>query len=373
MESVVLSVSDLLGLVNQTLEFAYPTVTVVGEVASFKVSRDKYVFFDLKDDTGLVSCFMTVYQLRTVIEDGMRVQIIAQPRLTGWGKFSLTVRDIQLVGEGHLKRSAQLLRAKLQAEGLFDATRKRSLPFMPQRIGLITSAESAAYADFIKILGQRWQGVEVLVANVQVQGLEAARQLTRAITFFNEQAQPVDVLVVIRGGGSIEDLAAFNEEPLVRAVAASRIPTVVGVGHETDTSLCDEAADVRAATPSNAAQLVVPDARAVLLGVEQHMNTLFTHFQHRVVIQTSSVKNHINHLTEQMRHRLQTLQQQTNTTAKLLRQLDPMKTLERGFAIVRDQEGKVVRRAVQQASAGSNVTIQLAHATITAGVIDVQE
>src|SRR6266496_3827609 len=239
MATLILGVSDLVALVNQTLEYAYPSVIVEGEVASFKVSKGRYVFFDLKDETSVVSCFMTVYQLRTSLEDGMKIRVVAQLKLTPWGKFSLTVREVVPMGAGSIKRSFELLRAKLEKEGLFDAARKRDLPKLPARIGLIASVESAGYADFIKILNARWGGVDVAVADVLVQGTEASRQIIEAIQYFNEQAEPVEVVVVVRGGGSAEDLAVFNDEPLVRTVAASRIPTLVGVGHEIDTSLAD--------------------------------------------------------------------------------------------------------------------------------------
>src|SRR5438552_11153099 len=139
MEKLVLGVSDFVALVNQTLEYAYASVIVEGELSSFKVSKGKYVFFDLKDEESVVSCFMMVYQLRTALEDGMKVRAVANPKLTAWGKFSLTVRDIAPVGEGNIRRSFELLRAKLEREGLFDPARKRLLPVMPRRVGLIAS------------------------------------------------------------------------------------------------------------------------------------------------------------------------------------------------------------------------------------------
>src|SRR6266496_3889415 len=148
METLVLTVSDLIALVNQTLEYALPTAVVEGEVSSFKVSKGKFVFFDLKDEQGVVSCFMMVYQLRTALEDGMKVRVVAQPKLTAWGKFSLTVQGVAAVGQGSIKRSFELLRAKLEKEGLFDISRKRTLPEIPSRVGLVASVESAGYGDF---------------------------------------------------------------------------------------------------------------------------------------------------------------------------------------------------------------------------------
>ena len=231
----------------------------MGEVASFKVNQGKWVFFDIKDASGSVGCFMSLFQLRVPIEDGMKVVIRATPKLTAWGKFSVTVQSIRPSGEGSLKKSFELLKAKLDKEGLFSPDRKRQLPEIPEHVAVISSTSAAGYADFMKILDDRWGGLKVDVAHVQVQGESAPEQMIRAITYFNQCEILPEVLVIIRGGGSADDLSAFNDEPLVRAIAASRIPTLVGVGHEVDVSLADMVADVRAATPSNAAQLLVPD------------------------------------------------------------------------------------------------------------------
>ena len=152
MEKLQLSVSDFIALTNQTLEYAYPTVVIEGEVASFKINQGKYVFFDLKDSEASVGCFMMAFQLRMPVEDGMKVIITASPKLTRVGKFSLTVRSIRPSGEGALKKSFELLRAKLATEGLFTPERKRLLPSAPQHIAVVSSTQAAGYADFIKIL-----------------------------------------------------------------------------------------------------------------------------------------------------------------------------------------------------------------------------
>jgi exodeoxyribonuclease VII large subunit len=364
---LVLGVSDLIALVNQTLEYAYPSVVVEGELSSFKVSKGKYVFFDLKDDNGVVGCFMMVYQLRTALEDGMKVRVVASPKLTAWGKFSLTVRQVVPAGEGSIKRSFELLRAKLEKEGLFDPSRKRRLPEIPERIGVITSVESAGYADFIKILNARWGGIDIVVADVLVQGSEASAQIADALRHFNQQAQPVDVVVMVRGGGSAEDLAAWNDEPLVCAIAASRIPTLVGVGHEVDTSLADLAADIRAATPSNAAQLLVPD-RAALMTQLHHQNR-------RMLSQLTSRRERIQQRTTQaverllgrLEHALSSQRRQVRYARQTLRQMDPRVVLARGYAIVRDQHGGLVRAAPKP---GDCIAIELQSSIINAGVID---
>jgi exodeoxyribonuclease VII large subunit len=370
MEKITLSVSDCIALVNQTLEYAYPVVVVEGEVASFKVSKGKYVFFDIKDDTGVLGCFMMVYQLRTPIEDGMKVKVVAQPRLTAWGKFSLNVREVAPVGEGNIKRSFELLRAKLAKEGLFDENRKRLLPLMPSRVGLIASVESAGYADFIKIMNQRWGGVEIVVADVQVQGVSAAPQIIRALDYFNQHSNPVDAIVMVRGGGSAEDLAIFNDEPLVRAVAGSRIVTLVGVGHEVDVSLCDMAADVRAATPSNAAQLLVPDKKAT----SKQLTYQLKHIVHKLEVQTKSIKERLRtdntYMLAKIQHKLQLQQQHVGYIKQVLRQLDPKAVLARGYSLVRDKKGKIIKESPE---VGDSLQIETATTFIQTGVTDVRE
>lgn len=245
---------------SDMLEGNFQGAMIEGEVASFKVSQGKWVFFDLKDEESSVSCFMPVWELRMPIEDGMKVVVQGFPKITKWGKFSFTVEEIRPVGEGSLKKSFEILKKKLKAEGLFDASRKRRLPDSLERIGVISSTQAAGYADFVKIINARWGGMKVTVAHTQVQGLEAPDQIIRALNYFNEHSD-VEVIAILRGGGSADDLAAFNDEKLVRAIAASKIPVITGVGHEVDESLADLAADVRASTPSNAAELLTRDRK----------------------------------------------------------------------------------------------------------------
>ena len=248
--------TELIVAVNQTLEYAYSPVMITGEVASFKVNQGKWVFFDLKDEESSVPCFMTLWSLKQPLEDGMKVVVRAVPKVTKWGKFSLTVSAVQPVGEGSLKKAYEMLKKKLADEGLFDPAKKRKLPEDLTRLGVISSTQAAGYADFIKIINARWGGMKVQVAHTQVQGLDASDQIMRALQYFNERGE-VQVIAILRGGGSADDLACFNDEALVRAVAASKIPVICGIGHEVDESLCDLACDVRASTPSNAAEMLI--------------------------------------------------------------------------------------------------------------------
>lgn len=333
----LLKVSDFIALANQTLEYAFSTVAIEGEVASFKVSQNKYVFFDLKDDTGSVGCFMTVWQLRVPIEDGMRVVVTASPKVTNWGKFSLSIKTIHPSGEGNLKRSFDLLRAKLESEGLFAAERKRILPETPSRIAVISSVQAAGYADFIKIINDRWGGLDIDVAHVQVQGEQAPDQIIRALRYFNTKDILPDVIAIVRGGGSIDDLSAFNDEALVREVASSRVPTLVGIGHETDITLSELAADVRASTPSNAAQLIVPDKREIIRRIHYRMDSAATSVKRELVEQREKLKGRLADALTSIVRSYEVYENGVNHRRQVLAELDPKKVLARGYAIVRGE------------------------------------
>ena len=370
-QEVVLGVSDFVALLNQTLEYAYPNVVVTGELANFRVSKGRWVYFDLKDEFSSVKCFGTVYMLPGPLEDGMLLQVRAQPRLHPLYGFSLNVTRMQPAGEGSLRKAAELLQAKLTAEGLFDSERKRRLPYPPERIGLITSSESAAYADFVKILNARWSGVEVDLIDVQVQGEAAPAQIIAAIERFNGLSEPPDALVIIRGGGSAEDLQAFSHEHVTRAVAASRVPTLVAIGHEVDISLAELAADQRASTPSNAAELLVPDRQEVLRALRAVREQLYQGVSSHIVAHRRNLTLVYEDLEGLTRQVLRNESHRLHTAGQLLEVLSPQAVLRRGYVIVRSA-GKIVRRAEKLQS---NATIELTfsdgriHANVQKGKI----
>jgi len=370
LEVLVLSVSEFVDLLNQTLEFAYPRVTIVGELSNFRVSKNRWVYFELKDEQASIKCFGTVYMLPGPLEDGLLVQISGAPRLHPAYGFSINLQTIQPVGEGSLKRAASLLETKLRAEGLFADERKRLLPYPPQRIGLITSGQSAAYADFIKILSQRWGGLEVMLADVQVQGEVAPVQIVRAIEHLNQQAQPPDVLVITRGGGSAEDLAAFNNESVTRAVATSRIPTLVAIGHEIDLSLAELAADQRASTPSNAAELLTPDKRRELEQLGGQVARLGVVLRHLVASEQELLEIIYIKLTESLHNKLIRASQELATRQQLLVALAPESILQRGYAIVRSG-GKIIRSG-RQLQDQQQLEVQLSDSHVTAQVEDIR-
>ena len=360
--SLQLSVSDFIAATNQTLEYAYPSVDVEGEVASFKINQGKYVFFDLKDEGGTVNCFMSLWQLRVPIEDGMKVIVTATPKLTPWGRFSLTARAIRPSGEGSIKKSFELLKAKLEKEGLFASERKRPLPAEPAHVAVISSTQAAGYADFIKIVNDRWGGVRFDVAHVQVQGTDAPDQMIRALKYFNSQEELPEVIVLIRGGGSADDLSAFNDELLVREIATSRVPTLVGVGHEVDVSLADMAADVRAATPSNAAQILVPDRKERIGQVRRQIQMLLPRTEHAIDHQRMLVAGALRNSLELVDRQVEIRMDSTEKLRRVLAELDPNKVLARGYALLRGDE-----------SPGSMLEIEKRDKIITAEVRHVHE
>ena len=366
---LTVSVSEFVALLNQTLDFAYPSLVVTGELANLRVSKNRWVYFDLKDETASVKFFGTIYQLPGPLEDGMMLKVRGSPRLHPLYGFSVTVQNIQPAGEGTIRRAAELLQFKLTAEGLFASERKRSIDYPPHRIGLVTSNKSAAYADFIKILAARWGGVDITLIDVQVQGEPAVGQIVGAIEQFNAQAEPPDVVVLIRGGGSADDLAAFSSEQVTRAVAASRVPTLVAIGHEIDVSLAELAADKRASTPSNAAELLVPDRAAILAQLKDYELQLQRKAQSSVEQSRQAIQQYKTDFALQADRLIKNEVHNLQSYRRLLEVLNPSAILRRGYAIIR-AEGQVVRRGTDL-TLGGIVDIQLADATVKTTVTNI--
>jgi len=263
----VQSVSDLTARVKEQLETRFADVWVAGEVSNLTRASSGHVYLSLKDETAVLRAVIwrgTMQSLAIEPADGLAV--VCHGRLEVYpprGTYQLTIDRLHAVGTGTLEARLRRVHAMLDAEGVFAAARKRPLPEFPTRIAVVTSPTGAAIADFLETLLARWRATEVIIVPSRVQGAGAAEELAAALDAATRLRPAVDAIALIRGGGSLEDLWSFNEEVLVRAVAAAPVPIVSGVGHEIDVTLCDLAADVRALTPTDAAVKLVPDARQV--------------------------------------------------------------------------------------------------------------
>jgi exodeoxyribonuclease VII large subunit len=392
----VFQVAQYLGLVNDTMMQYIPTdeIFVEGEVSDYRVSQNKWVHFDLKDEEeeAILKCFMTVWQLDTTVEDGMRVRVKGYPKIyERFGSFSLNVKKVKPVGEGALRKAYEKLKKKLKKEGLFDEGRKRSIPRFPKRVGLLTSRDAAAYGDFMRILNNRWGGVDVLFRHVHVQGKNAVSDILEAFEMFNDMPEDErpDVLVLTRGGGGLEDLHAFNDEQVAKAVFGSDIPVVCGVGHERDESLSDFVADVRASTPSNAAEVIVPRREEVKYEIQTMMRRMEDRLKESVAGRQRAIRQatrSMEFVLERQRTRygilyqklmdgveswLRYYRERLDSDERLLKQIDPKRVLSRGYGIIRSEEGVVT--GADTVAVGDDITIELSKDKIGAEVTSVDE
>lgn len=359
---VIYSVSDFIATSNDIFEKSFPSVLIEGEISSFKVNQNKFVFFDLKDEESVLGCFMTVWQLRFPLEDGMKVIAQVKPKLTNWGKFSLTVEKITPKGEGSLKKSLEILKEKLTREGLFDENRKRRIPQDLQKVAVISSTQAAGYADFIKIINERWGGLKIIVAHTQVQGMAASDQIIRAIDFLNSQSELPDVIAIIRGGGSADDLAVFNDEKLVRAVANSRVPIITGIGHEIDQSLCDLAADFAASTPSNVAQILTPNKFDEMRFLRSKILRINDLLLSKIAELKKSNREKNQEIHDRILQNILDQKREIQAKKRILESYNPQNILAKGYALI---SGEI--------ATGKEITIKTIDKTITAEVKNVNQ
>ena len=367
-------------------------VFVRGEISNFKLYSSGHAYFTLKDDAGqLKSVVFRSYFSRMAFmpEDGMRV--IAHGRVSVYetsGQYQLYVDDMQPDGAGSLAMRFEQLKRKLAAEGLFDEARKRPLPPMPRRIGVITSPSGAAVHDIINVLGRRFPAAEMILYPSEVQGAQAPAQLISGVEFFSMTGL-VDVIILGRGGGSAEDLWAFNDEYLARAVASCAVPIISAVGHESDFTICDFVADRRAPTPSAAAEIAVPDVNEILRSLAATQSGLQTTMQKRIAQETrilnqiaqSRVFSRPDQMLDHFRIRLdereadlsraveQTILQKRQATASLvgkLQALNPLSVLARGYATV-SKDGKSIT-SVKQINDNDTLDIRMADGSVRATV-----
>ncbi len=386
-ETRLLSVWELTQRIKELLEISFASVAVVGEVSDLSRPRSGHCYLTLKDQQAQIRAVLwraTAARLRFDLHDGLEVVCrghidVYAPR----GSYQLIVDQIEPRGIGTLELAFRQLREKLAQEGLFDPERKRPLQRFNRRIGVVTSPTGAAIHDFLQVLGRRWRGTSVLLVPARVQGEGAAEEVAQGVELLNRMPQPVDCIVVTRGGGSLEDLWAFNEERLVRAIVASRIPVVSAVGHEIDVTLADLAADVRALTPSEAAELVAPAREEIAAGLAQTRKRLETIVRARLAALRAQLETVARHrefrrpyerlhdwarrldeldlrARRAMLHRLGRAQQELSAMAARLESLSPLAVLGRGYSLTqRTSDGLLVRDA-QQLSPGDDLQTRFA-------------
>ena len=289
----VWTVSQLTARIRDLLEAEFDDVWIAGEISNTHASQAGHIYFTLKDEKSQIRCACFRDKLRAIKfrpADGLNVTVRGSISIyEARGEYQVYVTQIEPIGLGALQLAFEQLKARLAAEGLFDEERKQPLPLLPRRIGLITSPTGAAVRDVLRILLRRFPNVHVLLYPVRVQGEEAPAEIAAAFEYFGRQ-RAADVLLLVRGGGSLEDLWAFNEEAVARAIAASPIPVISGIGHETDFTIADFVADVRASTPSNAAEIVVRTRDEFLRHIEQLARSLAQHV--RVVLLARRARLH---------------------------------------------------------------------------------
>ncbi|MCH8840666.1 MAG: exodeoxyribonuclease VII large subunit [Planctomycetes bacterium] len=386
----MLTVTQLTAQLQGVVEGKFSEVWVAGEISNFSRPQSGHCYFTLKDDAAQLRGVVwrgTASKVKFNLEDGLEVVCrghldVYPPR----GSYQLVVEQIHLQGVGALELALRKLREKLGKEGLFDAERKQRLPTFPRRIGVVTSPTGAAIHDFLEVLRRRWRGVEVFVFPVRVQGDGASTEIADGIRMANRLKPPLDVLVVGRGGGSLEDLWPFNEEAVVRAIAASHVPTVSAVGHEIDVTLADLTADVRALTPSEAAERVVPSSQ----DVAELIRSLHTRLQTALKSQATTLRSRLDALASRP-----ALARPFDTVHNLSRQIDdfagrlhaaaniglrdkqsrlaavsgkletlsPLSVLGRGYSVTHDHQTGQVITSARQLRQGKSIQTRFAEGT----------
>lgn len=366
------SISELTERIKRRLEAEFAEVALHGEVSNVARPRSGHVYFTLKDDLASIRAVMWKNDTRRVafdLTDGLAVRALG--RLTVYpprGEYQIVVREIEPEGIGALELAFRQRYAKLALEGLFDPGRKRPLPRFPRWIVIVTSPTGAAVRDILQVTSRRWKCASVLIAPARVQGVGADREVVAAIQLANRVAV-ADVIIVARGGGSLEDLWTFNEESVVRAIVASRLPIVSAVGHEIDVTLADLAADRRALTPTEAGEFCVPDSREVGLHLDRLADRLrmaglgrLRDARARLEQLSQSARQALEHDLLSRRHRVARL-------AASLEALSPLAVLARGYSLTFRDDGKTVIRNSQDVNTGELIHTRLATGQITSKVV----
>jgi exodeoxyribonuclease VII large subunit len=368
-EKNILTVGSLTKIIKEILEESLPSFSLVGEISNFKAHYSGHWYFTLKDSEAQISCTMWKGYNNYVFfkpEDGMKV--IATGKLTVYvprGNYQIDIRSMKPAGEGELQAAFERLKKKLFDEGLFDADYKKEIPTSPKKIGIVTSIDGAAFKDLISVAQRRYPLLELVIAPAKVQGAGAAESIVNSIKILNQQ-KDIDLIIVGRGGGSIEDLWAFNEEIVARAIFNSKIPIISAVGHEVDFTISDFVADLRAATPTAAMEIATPDINDIYLFIESFTNNSFELLIDKIDFENENIINLINSYgfrqpIENIRRKSQRVDNtvykiENNLNRKLIDFKSSLKllntkidshniekTLKKGFVLVKQQNKFVIR------------------------------
>ena len=395
------SVSQLNSYIKRILQTdpILGNVSVTGELSNVKYHSTGHVYFSLKDEKSTIRCFLPSGNADNIafrLEDGLEVNVYGHLYLyEKGGYYSINVKDIEESGEGRLMAEFRALKRKLEGEGLFDQEHKKPLPSFPSQIAVVTSATGVAVRDIIKIIKNKNDYVNVLIYPVTVQGPSAAGEIAEAIDDINRRFTDIDVIITGRGGGSIEELWAFNEEKVARSIYKSSIPVISAVGHETDFTIADFVADRRAETPTAAADMAVPDttelrdyinnldkelSRSIRIRIQQAENSLnlmnpelfMRQLKSRTVMAQMKCDGIYQQLNSQMDSKLTDFTKRVELAGQVINSSNPDLILARGYAIVRNSQGKIVKNA-SEVSIGDTIDISLAEGIARATVIDEKE
>lgn len=321
-------------------------ISVTGEISNLKFHSSGHVYFSIIDETSKINCFLPstyVRNLNYALGDGLEVIIHGYINVyKKGGTYTLFVRSIEVAGEGNLSMAFELLKKKLDSEGLFDSKYKKPIPKFPKKIGIVTSETGAAVRDILKIIKSRTKMVDVYIFPVLVQGPEAARDIAKTLEFINNKYNDLDVLILGRGGGSTEDLWAFNEEILARAVFASKVPIISAVGHEIDFTICDFVADLRAETPTAAAEKATPDDTLYSERIDSIKIGMVSDLNKKLAFSSLLCEKYLNDMKQLITARIDKYSHKLEQLLLTLEENNPSNILSKGYAILEDKDGTVI-------------------------------
>ena len=387
----VFSVSQITDLIKGILENSFRSVKIEGEISNWRPSAAGHIYFTLKDNNAQIKAVIfrnAAYKLAFKPKDGDKVRCTGSLSVYApQGNYQIIINTMELAGTGNILQLLEERKKKLAAEGLFDSEKKKALPLYPKTIGVVTSPTGAAIRDILNVSKRRNPNINITVLPAIVQGEEAAQTIVKMIEIANFY-KLCDVLIVGRGGGSLEDLLPFSEESVVRAIAASKIPTISAVGHEIDWALCDYAADKRAPTPSAAAEMAVPILSDIQQNITFYKNDLYNSIKQkiektRLMIKSFNPQNFevqfrniqqplLNryayakeNLIKNMQDKIKDLRTRILNNKTILENASPDTILQRGYSMVTDEEGKIIRNA-DQVSSGSKIIVKPAQGSLKA-------